>query len=225
MAEDDAGTQIAARPPLAMLQGQGSHAPAPAVADKVDDDVDAFADAAFGRLTGDAQQAPQVVAEARPIHENGAKDSVTAQVAARRASVAPGARASVRPGSLRPPSGVDIAEYEKLRVELEAVRTRASDTETALRDARDEAEKLRMEAAETEQLRREVEELKTKLTALPKAGGISSREFLDLREALNKKDKEILSLREGLSKKDREIVEAQDRMLALERTKADLEDK
>jgi CheY-like chemotaxis protein len=220
--DDDAGTQIAVRPPLNMLQ-PGAHPP-PAT-DKVDDDVDAFADAAFGRLTGDP---PGVVAEARPIHNNGSNDSVTGQVAARRASVVPSARnPSVRPGSMRPggAGGVDPAEHEKLRGELEAVRARAADTETALRDARDEAEKFRMEAAETEQLRREVEELKTRLAAGPKAGGISSREFLDLREALNKKDKEILSLREGQSKKDREIVEGQDRLLALERTKADLEDK
>jgi CheY-like chemotaxis protein len=216
MAEDDAGTQIAVRPPMSMFTGT-----APQPTDKVDDDVDAFADAAFGRLTGDA---PGVVAEARPIH-NGASDSVTSP-AARRASAAPPPprNPSVRPGSMRP-SGVDAAEHEKLRAALEALRARSADTETALRDARDEAEKLRLEVAETDQLRREVEELKARLAAGPKTGGISSREFLDLREALNKKDKEILSLREGLSKKDREIVEAQDRMLALERTKADLEDK
>ena len=220
MAEDDLGTQIAVRPP-----NMGGPPPAPAPADRpVDDDVDAFADAAFGRLTGDDQ--PKAVAEARPIHNNGKPESVTSQVAARRASVAPGARSpSVRPGSMRPPTGVDVAEYEKLRVELEAVRARAADTETALRDARDEVEKHRLESEETDRLRREIEELKTKLASGPKTGGISSREFLDLREALNKKDKEILTLREQQSKKDREIVEGQDKMLALERSKSDLEDK
>jgi CheY-like chemotaxis protein len=217
LGDDDGGTQIAVRPP--QLTPPPSVAPAP-----VDDDVDAFADAAFGRLTGD--EPPRAVAEARPFHStnNGASESVTSPAAPRRGSVVPAPRGStVRPS--RPPSGVDIAEYEKLRLELEAVRARSGDTETALGELRDEADKLRMEAAETDRLRREVEELKAKIAAGPKAGGISSREFLDLREALNKKDKEILSLREQHSKKDREIVEAQDRALALERGKADLEDK
>ena len=219
-AEDDGGTQIAVRPPVGM---PARRTPPPARDAPVDDDVDAFADAAFGRLTG--ADPPGAVAEARPIH-NGAVESVTSQVSARRASAAPPARSpSARPPLLRPPSGVDIAEYEKIRLELEAVRARAVDTETALRDARDEADKFRLDAGENDRLRRELEELKTKLAAGPKAGGISSRDFLDLREALNKKDKEILSLREQASKKDREIVEAQDRMLALERSKADIEDK
>ena len=52
----------------------------------------------------------------------------------------------------------------------------------------------------------------------------SSREFLDLREALNKKDKEILSLREQMSRKDKELLDARDSALVLEREKADQED-
>ena len=64
-----------------------------------------------------------------------------------------------------------------------------------------------------------------RLAAGAKTGGISSREFLDLREGLNKKDKEILTLKEQLSRKDREIVESQDRALALERAKADLDER
>ena len=78
----------------------------------------------------------------------------------------------------------------------------------------------------TVELERELEEARTKTaTGGGKAAGVSSRDFLDLREALNKKDKEILSLRESLSRKDKEIVEAQDRGLLLERAKADLDDR
>jgi CheY-like chemotaxis protein len=231
LAEDDAGTQTAVRAPSG---APAAHATSHATMEAhVDDDVDAFADAAFGRLTGG--DPPGITAEARPIH-NGANEPATPPSSARKASVAPARTASARPpasrpppnarpASMRPTPGVDAVEFEKVRHELDAVRARAADTETALRDARDEADKLRLEAGEAERLRREMEELKTKLAAGPKAGGISSREFLDLREALNKKDKEILSLREQASKKDREIVEAQDRMLVLERSKADLEDK
>lgn len=78
---------------------------------------------------------------------------------------------------------------------------------------------------EAERLRREVEDLKNKLTSASKPGAVSSREFLDLREALNKKDKEILSLKEALGKKDKEIIDAKDKLLALERANADLDDK
>jgi CheY-like chemotaxis protein len=231
---DDEGTQIAPRPPH--LGMPASARPAARAPEPVDDDVAAFADAAFGRLTGNE---PGAVAEARPIH-NGAPESITAQAAVPAApatsptAMAPAApapapkRASIAPSPRapsKPPSGVDIVEYEKLRVELEGTRGRLAGVESDLRDARDEAEKLRLEAGETDRLRREVEELKAKIASGPKAGGISSRDFLDLREALNKKDKEILTLREQQSKKDREIVEGQDRLLALERTKADLDEK
>jgi CheY-like chemotaxis protein len=215
---DDEGTQIAARPPAGMPQitQRGM--------ETVDADVDAFADAAFGRLTGsEPPGAGAAVAEARPIH-NGSNDSATMPVSVptRRASVAPAPRAA----SVRPPSGVDIAEYEKLREELVRTRARATSLEGELGEARNDVEKWRLEAGEVERLTREVEELKAKLSSgAPKTAGISSREFLDLREALNKKDKEILSLKEAQSRKDKEHVESQDKMLALERAKSDLDEK
>src|SRR4029078_390664 len=59
----------------------------------------------------------------------------------------------------------------------------------------------------------------------PKPGAVSSREFLDLREGLNRKDKEILALRDQLSRKDKELLENADKELALEREKADQSDK
>lgn len=80
---------------------------------------------------------------------------------------------------------------------------------------------------EVVRLRHEVEELKTKLavasTNAPARG--PSREFLDLREALNKKDKEILALRDQISTKDKEVLELRDAGLEFEREKADLSDK
>lgn len=76
--------------------------------------------------------------------------------------------------------------------------------------------------AETEKLRAEIEQLRKKPSQSPKGG--SGREFLDLREALNKKDKETLALKEQLSKKSREAIEAQDKLLGLERGKSDMDD-
>jgi hypothetical protein len=220
MIEDD-GTQIAPRP---MMQAQPPHAAQGTQRgmETVDADVDAFADAAFGRLTGsEPPGAGAATPEARPIH-NGAPDSNTVPAAARRPTSPPQARQA----SVRPPSGVDVAEYEKVREELVRTRARAGALEAEVGEARNEVEKWRLEAGEADRLKREVEELKSKLAhGAPKTGGISSREFLDLREALNKKDKEILTLKEASSRRDKEHVESQDKMLALERAKSDLDEK
>ena len=67
-------------------------------------------------------------------------------------------------------------------------------SEGARRASGDERAKLLTEAQEAQRLRRELDDLKVKASAAPgaaKASNVSSREFLDLREALNKKDKEI----------------------------------
>jgi CheY-like chemotaxis protein len=184
-----------------------------------DSDVDEFAESAFGRLTS-----PKL-ATVEPL-----------------ASATNGAAASVRP----PPAALDSAELEKVRADLDKTRAELDRVRAAfeksraeaqaaqesvaavgrdLEEARRETDKLRLEAGDAAQLAREVEQLKAKVAAGGKGPGISSREFLDLREALNKKDKEILSLREQLSKKDREIVESQDRALGFERGKADLDER
>jgi CheY-like chemotaxis protein len=211
MIEDD-GTQVLPRP---------ANAAGPATQrgmETVDADVDAFADAAFGRLTrSDPPGGGAATAEARPLHNNGAPDSTTIRRVA--SSLA-------RTPSVRPPSTVDITEYEKIREDLARARGRASALEKEVEEVRGEVEKWRLEAGEVERLTRDIEELKVKLASgAPKTTGISSREFLDLREALNKKDKEILSLKEASSRKDKEHVESQDKMLALERSKSDLDEK
>jgi DNA-binding response OmpR family regulator/chromosome segregation ATPase len=184
----------------------------------VDADVDAFAESAFGRLTG--SEPPPTLIESR-ASPNGTPAVLPEVHPPPRRSVAP---APLKPVSIRPP-GVDVVEHERIREELGRAKERAVDAERELEDARREIDKLKLEAGEAEQLSREVEELKTRLAAAPKVGAVSSREFLDLRETLNKKDKEILSLKEQLSKKDKEIVQSQDRALSLERGKADLDER
>jgi DNA-binding response OmpR family regulator/chromosome segregation ATPase len=94
-----------------------------------------------------------------------------------------------------------------------------------LDEARHEIERLRAEVGDAARAAREIEELRSRLAAGARSGGASSREFLDLREALNKKDKDILAYKEQLSKKDREIVEAKERALSLERSTSDIEDR
>jgi CheY-like chemotaxis protein len=178
----------------------------------VDADVDAFAESAFGRLT----ELESPVSRAPP---NGSPRLDSMPAAAR---VVPSRYPSVRPVGV--PTGVDPAEHQRVRDELARVKERFDEVDRAFEDARGELEGLRLEAAEADRRAREIEELKAKI-ANTRGAAISSREFLDLREALNKKDKEILGLKEQIAKKDRQIVEAQDRSLVTERSHSELDDR
>ncbi len=224
--DDNSQTQVVSSALLGNLPARKSERPEK----KVDADVDAFAESAFGRMTG--PDAPAAQADAPRSLRNGSMADMAPTVEApieppRRVSVAPGASRvssrSVRPAPML--SGVDSVELDRAREELARARERLSANEREIDEARQEIEKLRIEAGEAERLTREIEELKVRLAAGAKTGGISSREFLDLREGLNKKDKEILTLKEQLSRKDKEIVESQDRALAFERSKADLDER
>ncbi len=159
----------------------------------VDEDIDAFIEGGFGKMTGTPQ--------------NGAQGA-TAE-AKKKKSVVPPADAPDEPAP------VDDGRLAALEKELEKAHSDAAQLRADF-DSRIEAEQKRMDG--------EMEELRSKLATAGK-GGVSSREFLDLREALNKKDKEILALKEHLGKKDKEIVDIREKALAFERTKSDLDDK
>jgi CheY-like chemotaxis protein len=236
-AEAPAGARSSAGPPA---RGMGS----------VDADVDAFAESAFGRLTDSEAAATALQAAHGPRNGAAVEPRAPASRPARATQPPP-----PRGPSTRPPATVDFAEHERLRDNLAKARGRVDELEGAVKDAQSEVERLRATAAEVEQLRAaaseveqlraaaseleglrdaaaeaerlggEVEELRSKLASSAKATGVSSREFLDLREALNRKDKEILGLKEQLARKDKEIAAQQDRTLALERGSADLDEK
>jgi len=133
----------------------------------------------------------------------------------------PPRRPSTPPPSMPPSIPPALLEAEKRKVgelteELEGAQKRISALETeALATKRADAEVARLE--------KEVEELRQKL-ASGKGGG-SAREFLDLREQLNSKDKEILELRDQLNHREKELLGLRDGSLKLEREKADLDDK
>jgi CheY-like chemotaxis protein len=220
--EDDAPQASASvRPPPSSQSAVGGSGRG---ADPIDADVDAFAESAFGRLTG--PDAPSPPAEVRAAPSNPSNGHGHAE------AIGPGPRRILTgpmpvsaPSVARPPTTVAIADYDRLRDELLRTRERSGSLEGDLRAARDEVDKLRLEVGETERLATEVDELRAKLAAGAKAGGISSREFLDLREALNRKDKEILALKEQLARRDRENIELQDKQLGFERSKADLDER
>jgi CheY-like chemotaxis protein/chromosome segregation ATPase len=179
-------------------QRHASEAPRQAEAQlkNVDDDIDAFIEGGFGKMTNAPTNGTSPVAEvAEP---------------SKRKSVAPSGSPDV------PAAPVDDGRVADLEKQLQAAREEAQQLRSDF-DSRMEAEQKKMDA--------ELDDLRTKLAQGAGKGGVSSREFLDLREALNKKDKEILALKEQLGKKDKEIVDVRERSLALERAKADLDDK
>jgi CheY-like chemotaxis protein len=187
-------------------------------------------------VLGDLDQGDLQATNAPPAR-NG---SASLDAALRAASEAPIPRTSDRPArvsSLAPSHDDGAAQLAAgLQRDVEAAQAKIRDLEDALERARTEAASAAENAGsvdtdELDRLRKDNEDLKTRLVAAgtagagAKGGGVSSRDFLDLREALNKKDKEILSLREGLAKKDKEIVDVRDKSLGFERLKADLDDK
>lgn len=217
----------------------------------VDAEVDAFAESAFGRITGS-------VAPEAPAHS-----SVRAPSSGRPQSTHPSNRPSssgmpsARPtanGAAAAIAAIEGGELERLRDEAAREKMRAAELEQTLErqasrtnELSNELQKLRadnqqlhsdvavanqaVDAAgrsseeDVTRLQRELDELRAKLSTAGKSGGVSAREFLELRENLNKKDKEILQLKETVSRRDKELIEARDRSLSLERTKQGSDDK
>ncbi len=138
--------------------------------------------------------------------------------------------ASMRPSSL-PPRAAERGDVGKYREELEKSRNRVKEIEEELRRTKDRADELEdaskrgsAKDMEVQRMQRELDEVKAKLASSGKSAG-SAREFLDLREQLNKKDKEILDFKDQLSHKDKELIGLRDGAIGIEREKADLSDK
>src|SRR5690242_11292791 len=145
-------------------------------------DADPELDAAFGRIaTGET-----------PKRTNGASASPPPTAATDEVAAPP--TADVPSKSVPPrPAGMDTVEVERLQREADRARTRAQDLERELANAKSEIARLHDDQTreskageEAQRLQREIDELRSKLAHAGKGGGVSSREFLDLREALNK---------------------------------------
>jgi CheY-like chemotaxis protein/chromosome segregation ATPase len=213
--------------------------PAPAPEVRVDDEVEAFAEEAFGNLMmGDGDR---TVTDAQPTPKKRPKPATPAPVPA-----PPPIAEEPDPGPTPVPKsagpggngagGADPAELAEVRAQLERSEGRARDLEDQVQRLSREVQRLGEEVgsakaeaqtakAEVQQARSEAQTAKADAAKLTKSGGVSSREFLDLRETINKKDKEILDLRDAINARDKQTFEVRDRVNALEREKADLEDK
>ncbi|MBN1654814.1 MAG: response regulator [Deltaproteobacteria bacterium] len=96
------------------------------------------------------------------------------------------------------------------------------------RESASENEMLRREVGEAEQtiirLQKELQAERSAASLKKGAGTNRDREFLDIKEKLNRKDHEILELKDQLSSRDKQLLEARDENLKLAREIADLRD-
>jgi DNA-binding response OmpR family regulator len=91
-------------------------------------------------------------------------------------------------------------------------------------EARNSELEARIHSLENERqtLRKEIEEARERFTQ--SATFSKEREFLGLREIINRKEKDILDLRDALDAKDRQILDHKDRIRELDRGRRDLEE-
>jgi DNA-binding response OmpR family regulator/chromosome segregation ATPase len=193
----------------------------------VEAEVEAFANTAFDRLM-DSEPPTSTRSSRAPKAEEpaGAPEQVPA------ARISSGPAGVAKKISSAPPRPTIDAEVDRLRGDAERQKAELARMERELGTARAEIARLEETARHSSEsdervtkLQRELDELKLKAASGGKVAGVSSREFLDLREGLNKKEKEILGLRDQITRKEKELLDTSDTTLALERDKADLEDK
>jgi DNA-binding response OmpR family regulator len=176
--------------------------PAPEEGQQVDRDVESFTELAFDALI------ERPASSERPVSQ---------PPQASWSSVAP------EPPTIPPSAEVPAAS------ELEGLRRNNEELQDQLRQAQGDLENVaELQAshdAEVARLRKELEEAKARGgTATSRAGG-TAREFLDLREQLNRKDKEILEARDELNRRERELINLRESSLGVERERADLTDR
>jgi MoxR-like ATPase/CheY-like chemotaxis protein len=82
--------------------------------------------------------------------------------------------------------------------------------------------RIRSLESERQTLRKEIEEERERFTQ--SATFSKEREFLGLREIINKKEKDILDLRDALDAKERQILDHKDKLRELDRSRRDLEE-
>lgn len=219
----------------------------------VDEEVDNFTEQAFGALLDDEQSLPSIApgpdADAVPLEDLDEDEIIIDEEIDSRdvtKAVSPemqeeARRVAAAAAENQPAETAPVEDSLDLSEDLESIApqsaapgaSEASEAPTLMPVSADAALSLSSapappsetdikNLAETERLNREIAELKDRLASGRNAG--SARDFLDLREQLNKKEKEVLGLRDELNQREKELLGLKDDTLALERVKADLSD-
>ena len=174
----------------------------------VDADIDAFADNAFDDLLMEEGPAPAASAPVEVAPVSQPSPGAAAQPAPVYEPPTPAAQAVLAPQQ--------AAADRALERDLARVRTELEEARSAAQAAEERALAAERRAKTAEATRSSV--------APPPTAGVSSRDYLELREQLNRKDKELLSLRDEVTGRDRKLLDASDRSLELERAQAELQD-
>src|SRR4029077_4447923 len=101
----------------------------------------------------------------------------------------------------------------KFPTSSEPITTMVTAPDTALDELRHERDRLARELEETKRSAGKTE-----------TGFSREREFLNLREIINKKEKELLDLRDSVDAKDRQLLDGKDKLRELERRSRDLDE-
>jgi DNA-binding response OmpR family regulator len=118
----------------------------------------------------------------------------------------------------------DVSTEASGRVISESFGAAADDRRAREAEARNTELEARIHSLENERqtLRKEIEEARERFTQ--SATFSKEREFLGLREIINKKEKDILDLRDALDAKERQILDHKDKIRELDRARRDLEE-
>jgi DNA-binding response OmpR family regulator len=137
-------------------------------------------------------------------------------------------KVTARAADAEVPPAPDEIEFEDFATELSgrvvAEAPPVDDRRAREAEARNAELEARIHSLESERqtLRKEVEEARERFTQ--SATFSKEREFLGLREIINKKEKDILDLRDALDAKDRQILDHKDKIRELDRSRRDLEE-
>jgi CheY-like chemotaxis protein len=185
----------------------------------MDEDLDAEAAAAFASLSH-ANEQPQAlgaqpqVAAYEPMRE---PDPEPMKSRGRQLSAAL-AEFEQRSTAVEEPA----VPQEALDVGLDQVQQPAQD-DAYIRELQDRVRGLE---EERDRYKRELDDARRAPAARAETQAFSrEREFLNLREIINRKEKEILDLKDDLDSKDRQILDHKDKIRELERKQRDLDEK
>jgi DNA-binding response OmpR family regulator/predicted nucleic acid-binding Zn-ribbon protein len=185
---------------------------------------DQEADAAFAAIQSPGETAPlrtgAAAAATGPSEWDDEKTSTTFMTEADFSTHA----GAASPGAVPSPSHFALFPTDAEVPQPEEVSVTSSLADPSLLDGKITDLNARIQTLEADRagLLEQIDELKHRLQSAPLS---KEKEFLSLRETINRKEKDILDLRDALDAKDRQMLDQKDRVREHERARRDLEER